>query len=57
VTVSLARLIPIVAWLPRYQRRWLRGDLAATGLGGDHAAQRVAAQADWDVRGGSQRVA
>ena len=25
----LGRLLPIVGWLPRYQRRWLRGDLAA----------------------------
>jgi sulfate permease, SulP family len=25
----LARVIPIVAWLPSYERRWLRGDLAA----------------------------
>ena len=23
------RLLPIVEWLPRYERRWLRGDLAA----------------------------
>jgi high affinity sulfate transporter 1 len=25
----IARLLPIVGWLPRYERRWLRGDLAA----------------------------
>jgi SulP family sulfate permease len=25
----LARYLPIVEWLPRYERRWLRGDLAA----------------------------
>ena len=25
----LARLLPIVAWLPAYDRRWLRGDVAA----------------------------
>src|ERR1700746_3223841 len=25
----LGRLVPIVSWLPRYDRRWLRGDLAA----------------------------
>ena len=25
----LSRLLPIVDWLPRYERRWLRGDLAA----------------------------
>ncbi len=25
----LARLVPVVAWLPRYERRWLRGDLTA----------------------------
>jgi sulfate permease, SulP family len=25
----LARYLPIVDWLPRYERRWLRGDLAA----------------------------
>ena len=25
----LSRLLPIVGWLPRYERRWLRGDLAA----------------------------
>ena len=26
---GLARVLPIVAWLPRYERRWLPGDLAA----------------------------
>jgi high affinity sulfate transporter 1 len=26
---ALARLVPIVTWLPRYDRRWLSGDLAA----------------------------
>jgi SulP family sulfate permease len=26
---GIARFLPIVAWLPRYERRWLRGDLAA----------------------------
>ena len=25
----LARLLPVVRWLPRYERRWLRGDLMA----------------------------
>jgi len=25
----LGRLLPVVAWLPEYDRRWLRGDLAA----------------------------
>ncbi len=25
----LSRLLPIVGWLPRYERAWLRGDLAA----------------------------
>ncbi len=25
----MSRLLPIVAWLPRYDRRWLRGDVAA----------------------------
>ena len=25
----LARLIPVVTWLPRYERRWLRGDVTA----------------------------
>ena len=25
----LRRLVPAVVWLPRYQRRWLRGDAAA----------------------------
>src|SRR5436309_14839674 len=25
----LARLLPIASWLPSYDRRWLRGDLAA----------------------------
>ncbi len=25
----LGRLDPLVAWLPRYERRWLRGDLTA----------------------------
>ena len=25
----LARLVPAVGWLPRYERRWLRGDVAA----------------------------
>jgi SulP family sulfate permease len=27
--VRLARLLPIVSWLPSYDRRWLRGDVAA----------------------------
>lgn len=27
--LGLARLLPVVEWLPRYERRWLRGDLAA----------------------------
>ncbi len=26
---GLARLLPVVGWLPGYERRWLRGDLAA----------------------------
>ena len=26
---GLARLVPAVGWLPRYERRWLRGDLTA----------------------------
>jgi len=26
---TLARLVPIVDWLPRYERRWLRGDVVA----------------------------
>ncbi len=26
---SLARVLPVVGWLPRYERRWLRGDVAA----------------------------
>ena len=26
---GLTRLLPVVEWLPRYKRRWLRGDLAA----------------------------
>jgi SulP family sulfate permease len=26
---GLARLVPIVGWLPRYDRAWLRGDVAA----------------------------
>ncbi len=25
----MSRLLPIVDWLPRYERRWLRGDIAA----------------------------
>ncbi len=25
----LTRFVPIVGWLPRYERRWLRGDIAA----------------------------
>ena len=29
MTRAVRRLIPAVAWLPRYDRRWLRGDLAA----------------------------
>ena len=28
-TGRLARLLPIVSWLPAYDRRWLRGDVAA----------------------------
>jgi sulfate permease, SulP family len=27
--VSVRRFLPIVEWLPRYERRWLRGDVAA----------------------------
>jgi sulfate permease, SulP family len=27
--LALARVIPAAGWLPRYERRWLRGDLAA----------------------------
>ena len=26
---GLGRFLPIVDWLPRYDRRWLRGDVAA----------------------------
>src|SRR4051812_5519228 len=26
---GLARVLPVVEWLPRYERRWLRGDVAA----------------------------
>jgi sulfate permease, SulP family len=26
---GLARAVPVMAWLPRYERRWLSGDLAA----------------------------
>src|SRR5438045_5746557 len=26
---GLARLLPVAGWLPRYERRWLRGDIAA----------------------------
>ena len=26
---GLGRLLPVVEWLPRYDRRWLRGDIAA----------------------------
>jgi SulP family sulfate permease len=26
---SLGRILPVVEWLPRYERRWLRGDLLA----------------------------
>jgi sulfate permease, SulP family len=29
VSTSLTRLLPVLEWLPRYERRWLRGDLAA----------------------------
>jgi SulP family sulfate permease len=28
-STGLARLLPIAAWLPRYERRWLRADLTA----------------------------
>jgi sulfate permease, SulP family len=27
--MSLARALPVAGWLPRYDRRWLRGDIAA----------------------------
>ena len=27
--MSARRLIPALGWLPRYDRRWLRGDVAA----------------------------
>ena len=27
--MRLARALPVTAWLPRYERRWLRGDIAA----------------------------
>jgi sulfate permease, SulP family len=26
---GLVRVVPIIAWLPRYERRWLSGDVAA----------------------------
>ena len=26
---AVTRVLPVVGWLPRYERRWLRGDLAA----------------------------
>src|SRR6201991_3262033 len=26
---AVARVLPAAGWLPRYERRWLRGDLAA----------------------------
>src|SRR5205085_3122342 len=26
---GLARFLPVAGWLPRYERRWLRGDVAA----------------------------
>ena len=26
---GVRRFLPIVEWLPRYERRWLRGDVAA----------------------------
>lgn len=26
---GLVRVLPVVGWLPRYERRWLRGDLTA----------------------------
>jgi sulfate permease, SulP family len=26
---SITRLLPVVGWLPRYERRWLRGDVTA----------------------------
>jgi hypothetical protein len=26
---GIARLLPVAGWLPRYQRRWLRGDVTA----------------------------
>ncbi len=28
-TGGLTRVVPVVGWLPRYERRWLRGDVAA----------------------------
>ncbi len=28
-TGGLARLVPVVGWLPRYERKWLRGDVTA----------------------------
>src|SRR4051812_20805516 len=27
--LALARVLPAAGWVPRYERRWLRGDLAA----------------------------
>jgi len=29
VRAPTSRLLPIVEWLPRYDRKWLRGDIAA----------------------------
>ena len=41
----IARLVPIVGWLPTYDRRLLRGDVAAgiavTALIADRAASTV----------------
>ena len=39
----LTRLLPILAWLPRYDRRWLRGDdfcpqAVAAGVGEQNVA-------------------
>lgn len=32
---AVTRVLPVVGWLPRYERRWLGGDLAADHIYGN----------------------
>ena len=45
-------MLPVVAWLPRYERSWLPGDLAAVELGGSwRHLETVGVLGAWAVLG------